>query len=336
MNFLRDTKRYLVLTQACLSFAANAEPVGSSLASPLPDLSLTTVSAESEAVKGRDGWYFLSTEIEHLLSAQNQIPQAADSEAVIEIRNYADALKALGIKLVLMPIPEKALIRMDGLIDPTQLPEAKGYSRATRAYLDELNKQGIEIIDLYDPLSQSSDPIYCKTDSHFTPKTGVRIAHCLIRHIAERSPEIPIQNQSADLESQTSISQITIQGDLAGSQEEESLELHTAPKSTTPVNQPGTITKSPILLMGDSHLLVYNQGKDMHASGAGIVDHLTPALGYAPDVISNKGDGINAPRIKLYRDLKKNPNLLKDKKLIIWCFAAKNFSQQQWNKLGLP
>jgi alginate O-acetyltransferase complex protein AlgJ len=336
MNFLRDTKRYLVLTQACLSFAANAEPVGSSVASPLPDLSLTTVSAESEAVKGRDGWYFLSTEIEHLLTAQNQIPQAADSEAVIEIRNYADALKTLGIKLVLMPIPEKALIRMDGLIDPTQLPEAKGYSRATRAYLDELTKNDIDVIDLYDKLSQSSDPIYCKTDSHFTPKTAARISGHIIKHIAERFPEVPIKSPSADPESQASVSQITIKGDLAGNEAEETLELHTAPECTTPVNQPGTITKSPILLMGDSHLLVYNQGKDMHASGAGIVDHLTPALGYAPDVISNKGDGINAPRIKLYRDLKKNPDLLKDKKLIIWCFAAKNFSQQQWKKVGLP
>jgi hypothetical protein len=336
MNFLRDSKRYLVLTQACLSFAANAEPVDSSVASPLPDLSLTTVSADSQTVKGRDGWYFLSTEIEHLLTAQNQIPQAADSEAVIEIRSYADALKAIGIKLVLMPIPEKSVIRMDGLVDATALSEAKGYSRATRAYLQELTKNEIDVIDLYDKLSQSSDPIYCKTDSHFTPKTGVRIAHCLIRHIAERSPEMPIQSQSADPESQSSVTQITIKGDLAENQAEETLELHTAPKSATPVNQLGAITNSPILLMGDSHLLVYNQGNDMHASGAGIVDHLTPALGYAPDVISTKGDGINAPRIKLYRDLKKNPNLLKDKKLIIWCFAARNFSQQQWKKVGLP
>ena len=336
MNFFRVSSRHFLIIPAIFSLTVYARAIDPANASPLPELPLATINADSQKIKGRDGWYFLSTEIEHLLTAQHQIPQVADAPAINEIRNYADALKALGIKLVLMPIPEKALIRMDGLIDAAQLTDAKGYSRATRAYLDELNKQGIEIIDLYDQLNQSSDPIYCKTDSHFTPKTGVRIAQCLIRHIAERSPEIPIQNKSADLESQASISQITIKGDLAGAQEEESLELHTAPKTAIPANQPGTITKSPILLIGDSHLLVYNQGGDMHASGAGIVDHLSPALGYAPDVISTKGDGINAPRTKLCRDLKKNPDLLKDKKLIIWCFAARNFSQQPWKKVGLP
>ncbi|MEN9535155.1 MAG: hypothetical protein RIR37_428, partial [Verrucomicrobiota bacterium] len=248
---------------------------------------------------------------------------------------YADALKSLGIKLVLMPIPEKSLIRMDGLIDPAQLADTKGYSRATRAYLDELQKHGIEIIDLYDLLSQSSDPVFCKTDSHFTPKTGVRIAQHLICHITEHSSEIPIQNKSTDLESQSIVSQITIKGDLTGDQEEESIDLHTAPKGSVPANQVGKITESPILLMGDSHLLVYSQGGDMHAVGAGIVDHLIPALGYSPDVISTKGDGINAPRIKLCRDLKKNPDLLKDKKLVIWCFAARNFSQQQWKEVKL-
>lgn len=335
MIFSNDFRRYFILIQACLSLVANAEQATSSVASPLPDLPLTTVSTDSQTVKGREGWYFLSTEIEHLLTAQNQIPQVADSEAIIEIRNYAEALKAIGIKLLLMPIPEKSIIRMDGLADATALPEAKGYSRATRTYLNELTKNEIDVIDLYDKLSQSSDPIYCKTDSHFTPKTAARISGHIIKHIAERFPEVPIQYPSADPESQTSIAQITINGDLAGNEVEENLELHTAPKGATPVNEPGTITSSPILLMGDSHLLVYNQGGDMHATGAGIVDHLTPALGYSPDVISTKGDGINAVRIKLYRDLKKNPDLLKDKKLIIWCFAARNFSQQQWKVVKL-
>ena len=335
MNFLRVTKRHFILIHVCLSFAANAEPAPSIKASPLPDLPLATIHADSQTIKGRDGWYFLSTEIEHLLTAKEQIPQVAESPAINEIRNYADALKALGIKLVLMPIPEKSLIRMDGLIDTSELSEAKGYSRATRTYLDELNKQGIEFIDLYDKLTQTEDPIYCKTDSHFTPKTAARISQCLIKYITEQVPEIPIENKSADLESQSIVSTITIRGDLAGDEVQESLELLTAPNIKTAANTIGKITQSPILLMGDSHLLVYHQGDDMHARGAGIVDHLTSALGHPPDVISSKGDGINAPRIKLYRDLKKNPDLINNKKLVVWCFAARNFSQQKWNAVKL-
>lgn len=329
------SKHCLLLIHSCFLFATNAQVTGSTNTSPLPELPNTTINADSQTVRGRDGWYFLSTEIEHLLTAQNQIPRAADSPAIVEIQNYAEALKALGIKLVLMPIPEKSVIRMDGLVDLSTLPDAKGYSRATRAYLDELNKSGIEVIDLYDKLTQTSDPTYCKTDSHFTPKSAVHITQCLIRTIADRMPEIPIENKFADLESQSSVTQITIKGDLAGNDAAEIIDLYTAPKFVSAINRPGTITKSPILLMGDSHLLVYSQGDDMHATGAGIIDHLTPALGYSPDVISTKGDGINAVRIKLYRDMKKNPDLLKDKRVIIWCFAARNFSQQEWKAVKL-
>lgn len=335
MNFLRVFKSYLSLIHVFFTLAAKSQATESASASTLPDLPLTTVSAESTTVKGRDGWYYLSTEIEHLLTAQNQIPQVADSPAVNEIKTYTDSLKDVGIKLVLMPIPEKSVIRMDGLVDTTALPEVNGYSRATRAYLNELTKNDIDVIDLYDKLSQSSDPIYCKTDSHFTPKTAARISGLIIKHITKRFPEVPIQNPSADPESQASVSQVTIKGDLAGNEAEETLELHTAAESAISVNKLGAITSSPVLLMGDSHLLVYHQGDDMHARGAGIVDHLTSALGYPPDVIATKGDGINAPRTKLYRDLKKNPELIKDKKVIVWCFAARNFSQQKWYPVKL-
>lgn len=335
MNFTRVTKRHLVLIHTFFSFAANAEPTPPANTSPLPDLPLATINSDSQTVKGRDGWYFLSTEIEHLLTAKEQIPQVVDSQTIAEIRNYAAALKTLGIRLVLMPIPEKALIRMDGLLEASALPDAKGYSRATQAYLDALKKNEVDFIDLYDQFKPYKDPTYCKTDSHFTPRTAARISACIIKHIAEKFPEVPIQNSSADPETQASISQITIKGDLAGNETEESIELLTAPQTSASINQPGAITNSPMLLMGDSHLLVFNQGGDMHASGGGIVDHLTAALGYSPDVISTKGDGINAVRIKIYRDLKKNPDILKDKKIIIWCFAARSFSQQEWKSVKL-
>ena len=125
MNFLRVSPRRLFLIPAIFSLTANAQVTEPPNASPLPDLPHTTINQDSQTVKGLDGWYFLSTEIEHLLTAQNQIPQVTEAPAIKEIRSYADALETLGIKLVVMPIPEKSLIRMDGLIDPAQLNDAK-------------------------------------------------------------------------------------------------------------------------------------------------------------------------------------------------------------------
>ncbi|PZR74692.1 MAG: hypothetical protein DLM73_07245, partial [Chthoniobacterales bacterium] len=81
---------------------------------------------------------------------------------------------------------------------------------------------------------------------------------------------------------------------------------------------------SPVLLLGDSHTLVFH---DFLAERAGLVDQLAQELGFAPDLIGTRGSGATPVRISLYRHTLKNAGYLANKKIVVWCFAAREFTE---------
>jgi len=93
---------------------------------------------------------------------------------------------------------------------------------------------------------------------------------------------------------------------------------------------------SPVLVLGDSHGLVFHAGGDMHASGAGLADQLSYELGFAVDVLAVRGSGATPARISLYRRSLTDENYLDGKRLIIWCFAAREFTESTgWRPLPI-
>ncbi len=76
--------------------------------------------------------------------------------------------------------------------------------------------------------------------------------------------------------------------------------------------------------MGDSHTLVFH---DFLAERAGLVDQLANELGFAPDLIGTRGSGATPVRITLYRRSLKEPGYLAKKKVVVWCFAAREFTE---------
>jgi alginate O-acetyltransferase complex protein AlgJ len=81
--------------------------------------------------------------------------------------------------------------------------------------------------------------------------------------------------------------------------------------------------------MGDSHTLVF---REFLAERAGLIDQLAHNLGYAPDLIGTRGSGATAVRVSLFRKSRSDPAYLGKKKLIVWCFAAREFTEadQGW------
>ncbi len=53
-----------------------------------------------------------------------------------------------------------------------------------------------------------------------------------------------------------------------------------ASASTTGLQPISPWRESPVLLLGDSHALVFHAGEDLHGSGAGLADHLALSLGF--------------------------------------------------------
>ena len=97
----------------------------------------------------------------------------------------------------------------------------------------------------------------------------------------------------------------------------------------------GTGTKSkdsPVLMLGDSHTLVFDVGSDLFATGAGLSSLLAASAGMPVDVMGVRGSGATPARINVYRRSKSDKNFLKKKKLFIWCFSAREFTEASgWN-----
>ena len=84
---------------------------------------------------------------------------------------------------------------------------------------------------------------------------------------------------------------------------------------------------SPVVVLGDSHCLVFHAGGDLHGTGAGLADQLAAELGRAVDVIGVRGSGATPARVNLLRRAKADPSYLANKKWIVWCFAAREFTE---------
>ncbi len=82
---------------------------------------------------------------------------------------------------------------------------------------------------------------------------------------------------------------------------------------------------SPVLLVGDSHLLVFHAGGDMHGTGSGVADHLAKLLGYPADVVGVRGSGASPSRISLFR----RRDDLAGKKVVVWLLTSREYTESQ-------
>ena len=317
----------------------------------------TLGQTEDPVVSGGDGWLFLPAELRHIgvgvfwgeraaeVSKATR-PEWADPLPVIV--DFSNQLKALGIELIVVPVPPKAVIH-PVRISPTYSDElAAGYETTPRLdlvhrqFYDKLRAEGVEVADMTDAFlvtpRATGQPLYCRTDTHWSAPAMSLTAVDLGERIKQRAwfgqlrPE-PFASDTRE---------VTINGDLrqlAGdaSIEKETLALTFVGRRTGGQLQPLEPDEdSPVLLLGDSHLLVFHAGGDMHARGAGLADHLALLTGIVPDVIAVRGSGATPARINLVRKAYRDPAWLKNKKVVIWVFTAREFTETTgWRPLPL-
>ena len=95
--------------------------------------------------------------------------------------------------------------------------------------------------------------------------------------------------------------------------------------------------ESPVLLLGDSHCLVFHIGGDMLATNAGLADQLAFDLGMPVDVLGTMGSASTAVRQNLLNRTKTEDKYLPAKKLVILCFAARELTESLggWRKVPI-
>lgn len=334
----------------------------------LSELGAKHAAAEKEfavTVRGKEGWLFFADELRHLsvgrfwgtdaarVSRANKPSIADPLPAILDFKAQLDEA---GIELLLVPVPAKATIYPEMISDRAAAANAPGQQRVDvhhRQFYDLLESKGVRVLDLTPLFLEQKNGaaaaagdgfLYCRQDTHWSGRACVLAARRIAEEIRERT-WLKSSNDGSrpppprrEFETFSRLTQIT--GDLW-----EGLEDSTIPKEELPLTfvrerKPGSgglkrvepWRQSPVLLLGDSHDLVFHAGGDMLAEGAGLPEHLARELGFPVDVVAVRGSGATPARINLQR---RRDNLA-GKRLIIWCFSVREFTESDgWAKVSV-
>lgn len=297
------------------------------------ELAAKAEAQQQAAVAGQAGWLFLTAELRHLGVGPfwgkdaKTVSRAANPEAADPLPAMLDfkaQLDRAGIELMLVPVPPKAAVYADKAPGEVS-PGAERADAADAAFYRLCREQGLTVQDLAPVFTQAratnTTLLYCQTDSHWSGQGCAVAAELLAKEIRTRPWYGGVAKQTFKSEWR----ETEIRGDLAdlapnkAAPEKLRLRFVTRPDGTPPTDW----RESPVVLLGDSHTLVFHAGEDMHGTGAGLADQLALELGFAVDVVGVRGSGATPARINL---LRRKDNLA-GKKLIIWCFSAREFTE---------
>ena len=328
------------------TFGADSISLSESQQKFLNELAAKSRAVEKEnagAIAGVDGWLFLSSEIRFLSVGQfwgdeaakvSRAHKAESSDAMPAIVDFHEQLEKRGIDLILLPVPPKAAIYPEKFLSDVDLRGEAAMPFLVRFY-GELRNRGIDVVDLTPALLQNRTSehgsVFCKTDSHWSGFGCVLAAQAIADKLRQKFTAQTRKNYAPEWK------ETEIKGDLVdllGSKTKKNEPEKITVRAISEKDTGAAVTpdpNSPLLILGDSHTLVYHE---FHAEKAGLIDQLAHELGFAPDLIGTRGSGATAVRISLYRHVRKNPDYLSKKKVIVWCFAAREFteSDQGWEK----
>lgn len=313
----------------------------------LEALVLRKESAGEMVVSGREEWLYFVPALRSLSVGEFW---GAAAPAVSRARNaqWADPLPAIldfhrqltasKITLILVPVPVKAAIYPDyleGAVVSEEVAEQAGGGGAHARFLSVLRESGVNVVDLQSVFESlpAETTTYCKTDTHWSP-TGAALA---AREVAQIIRALPGFNDASAEKYERESQALTLHGDLAV------LAGMTTSTETVPfvrvVHEEGgqrvpvaPNRESPILLIGDSHNLVFHAGGDMHGTGGGLPDLLALELGMAVDLVAVRGSGATTPRINLAR----RGDQLAGKNVVVWCFSAREFTESATGWRTIP
>jgi hypothetical protein len=311
------------------------------------ELAATVANLEKKnaaAGAGADGWLFFGGEL-RLLSlgrfwgddaakvSRAHKPELADP--VPAILDFQQQLKARGIELLVVPVPPKAAIYPEKIVPGFDV-RTTDPAPALHRFYEELRGAGIDVLDLSALFIQNRDnsrgAVFCRTDSHWSGIGCVLAAQAIADKVRSKLPQPATPKEYA-----SDWKEVQVSGDLDGLV---SHEIHkpglekiavqsVSEKGNGAVVEPDA--NSSLLLLGDSHTLVYH---DFLAERAGLLDQLALQLGFAPDLIGTRGSGATPVRLQLYRRGVKDAGYLAKKKVVVWCFAAREFTEatEGWAK----
>ncbi len=298
------------------------------------------IPADKMAAQGKEGWMFGKSELLHL--TRDTDLASHDNEAFQAILDFRSQLEKKGIELVLVPVPPKAVVcadKLDKSADKAKMAKDCRYDQKLAGLYAELAKSGVKIIDLTPEFivrQAEGENMYCRQDTHWSGN-GCAAAAGLIAAEIKGRPWYKKEG-AAKFSAKKTTTEIT--GDLWSNLEDSSI-----PKEKIDVKEvvdgngkhvPEDST-SPILLLGDSHNLIYHSGDDMQFEGGGLPDLLAFELGRPVSLVAVRGSGATPSRMNLARKLRSTRGYMDNVKAVVWCFSAREFTEANggWKKIDI-
>lgn len=292
--------------------------------------------AGEKALVGRDGWLFYAPGV----AAMTQRPQAGNTsacEAMAAVIDFRDQLASRGIRLLVVPVPNKESVYPERLTHEMS-PSANILSSETRIFMEQCKKNNVEVVDLFatfrDRRRTSTEELYLAQDSHWTP-AGLS---CAVNTVVARLLENAwLVRGNERYEVRPAL--VQRHGDLVRMLQSPLIEAHLQPEGVR-AEQVVRIADqklymddpaSEVLVLGDSFLRQYEQDEP---GQAGFVAHLGRALGRPLASIVNDGGASTLVRQELFR----RPALLANKKVVVWEFVERDLrlGTEGWAKVPLP
>lgn len=294
-----------------------------------------------KAVVGRDGWLFYKPAVQYLVEPWSPRPPGDQGDILSAVVSFKDQLDKRDIKLLVVPVPNKASIYPDKLTARADFRDHR-INAKTLEIISRLRQAGVEVADLFALFRQARaarppgerTEYYLSQDSHWSPD-GVRLAAKAVaksivgpRWVEKGHTEYTLKSAAiqrrGDILKMIQVPQIERQF--------EPEQIHCAQVIDGATNQPYQDNpNSEILVLGDSFLRIYSQDEP---GAAGFVEHLAYELGFALASIINDGGASTLVRQQLSR----NPRLLANKKVVVWQFVERDirFGTEGWQIVPLP
>jgi len=307
------------------------------------------------AVVGEGGWLYYTPGVAHVGGPgflERSVQRSREKDAldagqepihadpVPAILAFQRALGKRGIRLVLLPMPDKAALE-PGPLHGHSGRGAPAHNVDYERFLGQLREAGVAVLDARRSVGQeATERLFLTQDTHFAPGYMERIARDLAAlvsdlHVLPPLAEPPALHAVSQPASRVGdlVDMLKLTDDQQLFQPQRVLVHQVQDASGTPWEPDAA---GDVLLLGDSFTNIFTLEGMGWGSASGLAPHLALALGRPLDVIAQNDSGAFATRQALSRELAAGQDRLAGKRVVIWEFASRELSVGDWKPLDFP
>ncbi len=280
---------------------------------------------------------FLDPDVQR--SREKDVLDSGESAIVADPRPailaFHAALAQRGIRLVLMPVPDKAALAGEPL-HGRSAPQARPENPDFRRLLRELQEHGVAVFDVA-PGLVSNPSLFLVQDTHWAPSFMERVARDLAGYV-QQVAALPAPASSglwhAVPQPMARVGDLVDMLKLPETQtffQPQSVIVHSVHDAQD--NPWQADEQADVLLLGDSFTNIFSLEGMGWGEAAGLAPQLSLALDRPVDVIAQNDSGAYATRQTLARELASGSDRLQGKRVVIWEFASRELSVGDWKRL---